>query len=439
MARLKDALRSAFTEARKAHPDEHFYVFAVFAEDEGEGLQPSCNTLEALARRAKKLGQTPDQLRWFAEEFEYHQVGEAHLADVKLTGRKASVAALQALDREGFFGKGKAREEVALLYLRSDQDNREVAEVARALNPRAVSAQIAAAFPVRKPKGKPQLLGKPDVYAIDSIALSSDGKTLAASGWFGGEELFAWQVGARPKQVLVKRRTHGFKQLALSPDGSTLWGLSRETLTRLSLPGAKALPGLVGISGIPSAIALGADGARIAVVDEQGIGLWNTQTRERLARCAAKPQQLCFSPDGARLVTPSEILDGTSLVQLAGLASKRVFSRIAASSRLIAAASYLPGAPIALFRLTDGEPVDELPGHRSKGVTSLAFSNDGQRLVSAGEDGQVRVFDVGERELLLEVEGRQEAMSCALFLDDGRVAAGGRDTSNGPPVYLWKL
>lgn len=75
----------------------------------------------------------------------------------------------------------------------------------------------------------------------------------------------------------------------------------------------------------------------------------------------------------------------------------------------------------------------ELP---AKGVSGIAW--DGRRIALASDDGHVRVWNAKGKKLMADVRGRQEAMNAVVFLHDGRIAAVGRDTAKGPPIYVWK-
>lgn len=440
--RIAAATRAAFEEARRAHPSERFYVFALFSED-GDDLQPTCNSEEALARRLARGGDELE-LRWFAEEFEYHQLGERHFAALgerpARRGMAPAVAALQALDREGFFGKGAARARVAVLILRSDQSNREIVELARKLNPRAVAARIEAAFDVPKVTGSPRTLPGKEVYSLDSLARSADGKTVAAAGWFGGAELRAWRVGARSRALPLKfARAKGIRAVAVSPDGSTLWASDRTAISRWSLPSGTRQPS-IDTKDIES-LAVSPDGQWLAASDGRRLWRWRLDDAPVPAtKNTALAGPLVYSPNGSQLVGVTDrgevvVLDADDLTPVARHSvGGRSLRCVAASNTLIAAGGYEAGAPIVLFGR--GEP-RTLPGHARGGVTSLAFSDDGKRLVSGGEDGHVRVFDVAHSRLLADVRGRAEAIGAVMFLPDGQFAACGRDVSNGPPVYVW--
>lgn len=120
-----------------------------------------------------------------------------------------------------------------MLVLRSDQNNREVVEIAQKLSPPSVFARIAEAFEVDEPTGDPRTPGRNEAYSIDSLALSGDGRTLAAAGWFGGSELFVFGLGARPRAMPVKKPRDAFRALAVSPDGKLLFGATRSAIVRM--------------------------------------------------------------------------------------------------------------------------------------------------------------------------------------------------------------
>src|SRR5436190_3824700 len=111
--KIAAAARAAFEQARREHPRERFYVYALFSED-GDDLQPTCHSEKALARQVKAQRTPEAELRWFAEEFEYHQLGEEHFDGLSLRGGPGpAVEALASLDRAGFFGEADARAAVA--------------------------------------------------------------------------------------------------------------------------------------------------------------------------------------------------------------------------------------------------------------------------------------------------------------------------------------
>lgn len=306
-----------------------------------------------------------------------------------------------------------------------------------------MAARIAAAFEVEEPTGNPKTLGRDEAYSIDSLALSADGKTLAAAGWFGGSELFVYRLAARPHAIPIKKPRDAFRGLAISPDGKVLFGATRDAIRRFAID-ASARPTTIA-AGADVSIALSPSGEVLATSTEDGTRLWSSATLAALPAKAKKGfESIAFTPDGRAIVgvtgSTVVVLDAVDLAPQATIriGGSQVHTVAVANDR-VALGSYDPGAPIRVFGLREKRRLFDLAPHKRDGVAALAFSRDGSRLASAGEDGHVRVWDVKKKKLIGDVRGRQEAMGAVVFLHDGRVAAAGRDTSKGPPVYIWSI
>ena len=91
------------------------------------------------------------------------------------------------------------------------------------------------------------------------------------------------------------------------------------------------------------------------------------------------------------------------------------------------------GADPVVVDMRTGTFVDALRG--PQGTTlCMAFSRDNQRVVTAGEDGKVRVWSAGEWKLLFTLAGHNGTVSWAEFSPDGRwIVSGGYDKT----VRVW--
>ncbi|HZN66471.1 MAG TPA: DUF4303 domain-containing protein, partial [Tepidisphaeraceae bacterium] len=140
LKKVTDAARKAFTSLTKSHPDETFYAFALYTDESAMTIIPAATSEESIERRLGGYGKLSPQsrkaMRWSTGEWAYESVGadrefdsicktlakggyydpdddEAHRAHFSAVF-ETMVRALEALDKEGLFGKGKAREQVTL-------------------------------------------------------------------------------------------------------------------------------------------------------------------------------------------------------------------------------------------------------------------------------------------------------------------------------------
>ena len=265
--------------------------------------------------------------------------------------------------------------------------------------------------------------------SINAVSFSADGQTLAIAS--SGNDVELWDTSSRTTAKLLGHTALVYA-VAFSPDGKLLastsadhtirlWGAATRQASPIKFPAqAKAV----------TAVAFSPDGKMLVTgSDDRMIKLWDVETGHQLASAPAfaetyKPPadydetrqpsvtSVTFSPDGKVLATAG--IDGmvalwrvvkdtlqrsATLTGHTGIVNKVVFSP---DGRTIATASAdttvrLWNTALARELLTFKEPKDKrtdlpefLRGTENQ-VNAVAFSRDGQFLVTGLNDGTVRL------------------------------------------------
>lgn len=254
-------------------------------------------------------------------------------------------------------------------------------------------------------------------------SIAADAERVAAGLDTGAVLVWTAEAG----RVVARRAAHTGSVLALalagevvvsgSADGSAqVWNLDERTV--IPLPG--------GHLNLIVAADVTRDGAYALTASlDRTAKVWSTADGRLVASLVGHRDAVrdaAFLADGRRVVTGS--LDGTIGVWDAGTAPDLVPSDEPAPPPPVTEAAAPDGAvasaedDVVRLTLPSGEAV-ELRGHRDR-VTSVAFSADGERLVTASRDHDARTWDARTGTLLHVLRGHFGAVADARFSPDGR-------------------
>ncbi len=294
--------------------------------------------------------------------------------------------------------------------------------------------------------------------SVDQVLLSPNGRLLVSVVRFGPIRL--WDLASRSEVAVVGKQSFGPAALAFSRDGTRLAmvvhsGRGRSSIQVWSVPN-RQFTGEVSLEGWGvEGLAFSPDDTKLVAFgslgrQEAGITIWNLESqqvvsRSRVERFEGWPHHAwAFSPDTRWLALAEsgriQVIDtATGEVRSTADEVEDDVASLAFSPKgdLLAAGPSVTGTntAIKLFDPDSGQPVGELVGHVSW-VPALAFTTDGRRLISAGADQTIGIWDMQHLRDVTFLRGHRSEINAVAVAPDGRMLVSGcKDGS----LFGWDL
>ena len=241
-------------------------------------------------------------------------------------------------------------------------------------------------------------------YRNHAAVFSPDGSTLASGGI--NKEIILWDVARREKRATLRGHTNTIGRLVYSPDGKLLASASQDQTARLwDMESGREIAKLEPHLGIVLCVAFSPDGRTLVTSGEdKPVKVWdisNPRSPRQIGTLDAMwIESVVFSPDGTRLagcgsnesaVRMWEFPSLREIQPLRGHAGMHNYLAFSSDGRRIASA----GGNFCLGVWDLAVPAEPLifKGHEND-PWAVTFAPDDHTLISGGEDGTVRLWDV---------------------------------------------
>lgn len=284
--------------------------------------------------------------------------------------------------------------------------------------------------------------------SLQPATFSPDSRLLAT---IGSGQVKLWDTRTGSEERALRLDGQAILSVAFAPDSQRLaagCGDKRVRVWDVST-GQEVMSLTAGRSEI-FAVTFSADGGKLAAADGFGkLFLWDAATGQLLKSYqdpgGAVVWSLVFSPDDRMLITfnirnIAILSDAMTLEPIERMSDALGFAVFSPDSKTVVIGSRDKNAAGDIDRTVRLYDIAErkfrvLKGHASS-IRCVAFSPDGQRLVSGGGDGVIKLWDMRTFQAVLSIKAHEGNVDAVAFSPDGlKLASGGEDKT----LNLWQL
>ncbi|MBN9691946.1 MAG: WD40 repeat domain-containing protein [Verrucomicrobia bacterium] len=260
----------------------------------------------------------------------------------------------------------------------------------------------------------------------DGVAFSPNNRRLAAFGFDGRIQI--WRLDSGELEQTLEFPQTLFNRVTFTPDSEHLIvaeGTSPFRVRRWNLATREAVTTYAGHQRSATALGFLPSGQLVSGGDDQRVLVWNTDTGEVEVTLMGQTNTVAWvsaAPEGGLLAVGFE-----GQVTTWNLAERSV--RHDFTTARLSGAALWPDQFNVVLALTDnqvqrvdsrtGEVQQEYPGHSTSTTLAVGYSPDSARLISAGTEVAIRLWDRPGRHAVRSLPGGGSGSSVALFTPDG--------------------
>ncbi len=297
-----------------------------------------------------------------------------------------------------------------------------------------------------------------------TVVFSPDGKYLASAS--DDHQVKLWEVETGECLQTYIGHTFSVNAVIFSPDGQIIASSAQDGTIRLwrTFPGnlSPEIQTLVGHNGRVWSIAFSPNGRTLVSGGEDlTVRLWDLATSECVTKWEAHTawvRSVAFSPDGRAIATASydrsikiwnvgEIPKIPDFFEKSGICAKSgiCLHTLTGHQQPVSAIAFSPDGQqlvsssfdktIKLWDTNSGKCVKTLLGHRNR-IWTVAFHPNGTQVASGGDDNHTKIWDLERERCIKTIVGHTNAiLSVKLSPDGSYLASGSEDTT----IRIWSI
>jgi WD40 repeat protein len=240
-----------------------------------------------------------------------------------------------------------------------------------------------------------------DVKGYPAVLFSNDGTRFITSSFSG--KIIVWDADTKKPVLMLKGSATDILSIAVNPVNNKIAGGSRDGKILIWDQEGRMLMNFIGHNSEIQKVTFNAEGTRLISVSSTEVKIWDGNSFNLLKT---------FSPD-SKLIKAAKvsynldeiaIVTGNRTIEIWNTSTYSRENELPKTNHDIKTIEFSPDdkylavggedGSLSVINLTTKEVTNEIPNAHEAGLAELKFTIDGQKLITGGYDGKIKIWDL---------------------------------------------